>query len=385
MNQIPGGAAYGGAVSMSAGAMWLTNSTLSGNLALGGDGSSQGSVGSGFGGGVFNSATLQAVNSTLFGNIARSGTPGYTVANQGSGLGGGLYNNGGAMTLNYVTISGNSAEQITGGKPGTGSALGGGVHSTTGTATLHGTIVANSLSGGNAFGTLVDGGYNLSSDSSCDFTGTGSLNNTDPVLGALADYGGPTPTIPLLAGSPAISGANPTNHPPTDQRGRLRPYGSTSDKGAYESSPPYVIRGQVSGFTLADEVIVAAGATSTVMTHRGVYSLEPLAAGDYAVTPSASDYLFVPDSRLMTLGPDQLGIDFKAYHWNALSLDGISNNVMQLMYAGTNGRTVRLLTSSNLLDWSAVSTNAIGSSNLLEFRVPLSLETPRLFFRTVAD
>ena len=108
------------------------------------------------------------------------------------------------MTLNYVTVAGNSAEQITGGTPGTGSALGGGIHSTTGTVTLHGTIVANSPSGGNAFGTLVDGGYNLSSDSSCNFTSVGSLNNTDPLLYPLGDFGGLTPTMPLLDGSPAI-------------------------------------------------------------------------------------------------------------------------------------------------------------------------------------
>jgi hypothetical protein len=363
--------------------MWLTNSTVSGNLALGGAGSFVGDVGSGFGGGVFNSATLQAVNTTIFGNIARSGKPGYSFANQGSGLGGGLYNNGGSVALDYATISGNSAEQITGGTAGTGSALGGGIHSATGTTTLHGTILANSLSGSNAFGTLVDGGYNLSSDSSCSFTNVGSLNNADPVLGPLDDYGGLTPTLPLLLGSPAINGGETTSAPPTDQRGRARPYGPASDIGAYESSPPYVIRGRVSGFTLADEVTVSAGATITTTTNRGVYSLEPMAAGSHAVAPASADYLFVPKTRLLTVGPDQPGVNFTAYHWNALSLDSLSSNVMQLRYAGTNGHAVRLLTSSNLFDWSAVSTNVIDSSNLLEFRIPVSPQTPKEFYRTV--
>jgi hypothetical protein len=382
---IAGGTGYGGGCSIAAGAVWLTNSTLSGNLALGGGGYYYGNVGSGFGGGFFSSGTLQAINSTIALNTARSGAPGYSSANQGSGLGGGLYNSGGSMVMNHVTISGNSAEQITGGTPGTGSALGGGVHSTTGTATLHGTIVANSLSGGNAFGTLVDNGYNLSSDLSCNFTNTGSLNNSDPKLGPLDDYGGPTPTMPLLAGSLAMDGGDPTGYPLTDQRGRSRPYGSASDIGAYESSPPYIIRGQVSGFTLASEVLVSSGVIKTTTTNHGTYSLESLAAGDHAVTPSSADYLFVPDSRLVTVGPDQLGVNFKAYRWNALSMDGISGNLMYLAYAGTSGNSVQLLTSSNLFNWSAISTNTIGSSNLLEFRLPFSTETPRQFYRTMED
>jgi hypothetical protein len=46
------------------------------------------------------------------------------------------------------------------------------------------------------------------------------LNNTDPKLGPLADYSGPTLTMALLTGSPAINGGSTANAPPTDQRGR---------------------------------------------------------------------------------------------------------------------------------------------------------------------
>jgi hypothetical protein len=59
-----------------------------------------------------------------------------------------------------------------------------------------------------------------------------------------------------------------------------------------------------------------------------------------------------------------LNIDFKAYRWNALSIEGVSNGVLHLAYAGTNGQTYRVLASSNLTDWLPISTNTVGSSNL---------------------
>ncbi|GIK56224.1 MAG: calcium-binding protein [Chloroflexi bacterium] len=59
------------------------------------------------------------------------------------------------------------------------------------------------------------------------FAGQMAVN---PLLGGLGDYGGPTQTIPLLAGSPAINAA--TNCPTTDQRGFAR--NGPCDIGAYE-------------------------------------------------------------------------------------------------------------------------------------------------------
>ncbi len=85
--------------------------------------------------------------------------------------------------------------------------------------------------------------------------GSGGLTNTngnqvgvvDPDLGPLAYYGGPTQTIALLPGSPAIdAGSNalavdPSTGQPltTDQRGPgfVRIYNGTVDIGAYEFLP----------------------------------------------------------------------------------------------------------------------------------------------------
>jgi hypothetical protein len=104
--------------------------------------------------------------------------------------------------------------------------------------TINTILAGNSPS--NCSGTIADAGHNLSSDNSCVFTGAGSLNNTDPMLGPLADNGGPTLTLALLPGSPAIDAGDDSAAPPTDQRGVARPVGAASDIGAYECSAPFV-------------------------------------------------------------------------------------------------------------------------------------------------
>jgi hypothetical protein len=98
--------------------------------------------------------------------------------------------------------------------------------------------------GGNCLGTVFTKGYNLSSDDTCDFGGPGDLNNIDAKLGRLQDNGGPTETMALLPGSPAIDSGNPSGCPDvnghvlkTDQRGAPRPDKEDTggcDMGAYE-------------------------------------------------------------------------------------------------------------------------------------------------------
>ena len=77
------------------------------------------------------------------------------------------------------------------------------------------------------------------------FIETGDLQNTDPLLGALADNGGPTPTHGLLPGSPAIDAVPVGDCIDTggtaivqDQRGVFRPIGSGCEVGAVEFNPP---------------------------------------------------------------------------------------------------------------------------------------------------
>jgi predicted outer membrane repeat protein len=74
---------------------------------------------------------------------------------------------------------------------------------------------------------IIQDGCPLGSD--CD-----EIITIDPLLGILGYYGGSTPTIPLIAGSPAINAANIEFCPSTDQRGVRRPQGEGCDMGAYE-------------------------------------------------------------------------------------------------------------------------------------------------------
>ena len=85
---------------------------------------------------------------------------------------------------------------------------------------------------------IVSLGYNIDNGSTC-ITGavTGDKPNTPPGLDPVGarDNGGPTPTIALLIGSPAIDMGDPNCPPPaTDQRGVLRPQGPRCDIGAFE-------------------------------------------------------------------------------------------------------------------------------------------------------
>src|SRR5207244_5469053 len=51
------------------------------------------------------------------------------------------------------------------------------------------------------------GGTNIEGAKTCALTAGGDHQSTDPLLDALADNGGPTPTRALLTGSPAIDAA----------------------------------------------------------------------------------------------------------------------------------------------------------------------------------
>jgi hypothetical protein len=81
---------------------------------------------------------------------------------------------------------------------------------------------------------IQSAGHNLDSDGTCFLTAPGDLPKRNPLLGPLADNGGPTDTQALLAGSPAIDAAAADGCPQTDQRGVPRPQGAGCDIGAYE-------------------------------------------------------------------------------------------------------------------------------------------------------
>lgn len=196
------------------------------------------------GGGLNNRGTVAISNSTFASNFASGGGGGVNnyggiatitnstfASNSSSYRGGGLINVfSGTVTISNSTFANNSSSYIGGGLSNYGS---------NGTVRLTGSIVANNP-GGDCAGSqnLIDGGYNLSSDSSCGFTGTGDQQNTDPKLdpNGLQNNSGPTQTIALQSGSPAIDQIPSTSCPTKDQRGMNRPDNqeATCDIGAYE-------------------------------------------------------------------------------------------------------------------------------------------------------
>jgi uncharacterized repeat protein (TIGR01451 family) len=141
-------------------------------------------------------------------------------------------------TIVNSTIAGNSL--------GTGGVAGGGLAAVNPTMTPGGSAaltVKNTIVAGNtvpagpsdcAVAATVTSDHNLSGDASCMFGDAGSKQNTNPLLGALANNGGETDTLALQPGSPAIDAGTNDGCPATDQRGVSRPQGSACDVGAFE-------------------------------------------------------------------------------------------------------------------------------------------------------
>ena len=277
-----GGGIFGGAN--------VTNSTISGNSAV-------------QGGGINATGIVNVMSSTISGNTGSS-----------SQAGGGIYNSGGTLTVTNSTISGNTSPSGDGG--GIFNAFG---LNSAGTATITNSTITNNTAHGNgggidnqfgstftvkssimalntaagsgpdAFSTFTSSGFNLigKTDGSTGFTAatdqTGTIASPlDPKLdpGGLKYNGGPTQTIALLFGSPAIdkgTSVGLTGTLTTDQRGTGFPRtfddpgvpnasgGDGTDIGAYEFqrfdkvNPP-------AGRTSGGQQIVLTGAFADLST-----------------------------------------------------------------------------------------------------------------------
>jgi hypothetical protein len=153
----------------------------------------------------------------------------------GNGFGGGIFNNTSATFIGMnLTIASNTCTSPSGVGFTNGFAAGFQIANTNGTLRLHNSLVAYSGTNSNAYGPITDDGHNICSDGSANLASGSSFNNTDPQLAALADNGGPTLTMALLATSPAIDFGDSASSPNTDQRGYVRPVGAGPDMGAYE-------------------------------------------------------------------------------------------------------------------------------------------------------
>jgi len=210
----------------------ISDSTISGNHVTGG-------ALEGLGGGVYVLGKVSLVNSTVTGN---------TVDSLGAVVQGG----GVLLAIDPASVEGSEGtvlnSTIAGNGVGAGG-IGGGLAvynpepMVGGSAALN---VKNTIVAGNtgpagpsdcALVAMVTSDHNLSGDASCMFGDAGSRQNTDPLLGALADNGGETDTLAPRADSPAIDAGTNDGCPATDQRGVARPQGSACDVGAVELTP----------------------------------------------------------------------------------------------------------------------------------------------------
>ncbi len=351
----------------------------------------------------------------------------HRLGNQAGG-GGGLYTTG-ESDLTNCTFSGNTASGVGGGiesyltlnvtnctivDNNSSATCGGGIYVQTGRLSIGNTILAanNSWDTSEEGGSDVNGTFNSLGNNivgqtdlstgwiSSDLTGT-AIFPFDPKVSPLGFYGGPTQTLPPLAGSPAIDAGNDGLVPglPTDQRGLNRVVNTTVDIGAVEIQP--AATGSISGTVFGDlnsngnfdtgetgipnvtvyidanlDGVFDTGDTPATTDLNGNFTFPNLPAGTYRIrevlpagytlTTPVAGYFDVP----LTAGGNAPGYLFG----DALSAtgnisgtvfaDNNSNGVYDPGEVGIPGTTVYIDTNGNgTLDAGEISTATDGSGN----------------------
>jgi hypothetical protein len=253
----------------------MINSTVSGNSVPNGDGS---------GGGVRVEGATSIINATIANNSAA-----------GAGSASGLFRANGIVTLRNTIVAANQSNAIT-----------------SDTAGSFDPTSAYNLIGNVGLAT----GFTPANQNQ---TGTGA-SVLNPLLDALNNYGGKTPTYRILPGSPAMDKGSAVNillAPLTvDQRGMTRPVdhpsapnapgGDGSDIGAFEYQAPTAaevsIGGRVftsGGLPLKNATVVltdvSGNARIAVTSSLGYYGFENVSVGTtYILSVSSKRYRFDP-------------------------------------------------------------------------------------------
>jgi hypothetical protein len=224
MDGSRGGAARGGAVAVNSGHAAFTNASFFANRATGGAGGDGGEGGgTGFGGdGGDGGRGGSARGGSAYHASVSTATFVHCTFSAGELIGGtgGSGGAAGASTANR------------GGRGSTGLAEGANIAADSPAVELFLTLLAYGNGGPNTYGPIHDGGFNLSSDDTPAFDHDSSLNQTDPLLGNLANNGGLTQTLALSPDSPARDRGGDIRLVETDQRGFVR--FDAPDAGAFE-------------------------------------------------------------------------------------------------------------------------------------------------------
>src|SRR5262249_9639314 len=152
---------------------------------------------------IYNVSVMSLTNCTIANNFASGSS---------ADFGGGIHNNG-SLAVFSCTIVGNQAD------------FGGGMD---GFVTVGNSLLASNIAGvgPNSSGTTLSSDYNfIQNIAGLNLTGATNhvITGQDPLLGPLQNNGGPTLTMALLSGSPAIDQGKSFGLT-TDQRGLPRPF-----------------------------------------------------------------------------------------------------------------------------------------------------------------
>jgi len=371
------------------GSLTMNNSTVSDNTAEAG-------------GGIYASNQCYLTNSTISGNTV-------TVA---AGTGGGIEIAGSSLAAGNCTVTNNSVSDTAG--------HGGGIRSSVGDVTLTGcTIIGNRASQANdidntqggtlalgntivggigGFGTVNSFGFNLSTTGGAAFTAPGDQVNVNPKLdpAGLQDNGGPTETIALVHGSPAIDQGHAFGFT-TDQRGSARTIdnpgianqasGDGTDIGAYEAPldprqggvPSFVVNtlddhddGVCGGVdcSLRDAIVRAnlVSGSNTITfapSVTGTITLDGGAAGPLVVSDATK--INGPGARILRVSANENGRVFQ-FTAGPSELTGLTihGGKTQPPREGTSGLGGGILNQAQLAvkDCAFIANQALGSAGL---------------------
>ncbi len=250
----------------------LLGLTLAGGNGAGGN--------DGYGGAINNFGNLSLTRCTLLGNSCFEGgaiedeagdnlaLTNCTLSGNSASYGGAIASSAGTVSLTYCTLSGNASAGGGGGAIDnynggaltlTGCILAGDTDSS-GTAPdlfmENGSLTANNCLIGDGMNSTLVNGVNGNK------VGT-TASPINPLLAPLGNYGGPTQTMPPLAGSPAIDAGIVIAGLTTDQRGYPRLSGAQVDIGAVEVNINTIVTTTADDGSAGSLRVVVANTTNT--------------------------------------------------------------------------------------------------------------------------